>query len=64
MIPAGTTYGIRYYNGWFVVHIMWMDVFPPRQWRSSRFMISRRYKTVETALMTLEKADAVMIFPV
>lgn len=61
---TGTTYGIRWYKGYFHIHLMWVNALPPHQWLSSRRMFRRHFLTLDRALNYLEKADAVMIFPV
>lgn len=62
----GTTYGIRYYNGRFHLHLCWLDAEPPHHWRSSRHMLRKSYRSLPEALNALKGVTdvAIMIFPV
>jgi hypothetical protein len=57
------TWGLRYYDGHFHLHLMWMH-WKTGYWTATR-TVSRRYKTLDLALKTFEEIDgAVIIFPV
>lgn len=61
------TWGLRYYEGYFYAHLMWMH-WNTKQWQASRSLIRKRYRTLEQAIKSLESANGVdsvvMIFPV
>lgn len=58
------TWGLRYWEGYFHVHLMWMH-WRTGHWLANRTVAHQRYKTLERALKAFEEVDgAVMIFPV
>ena len=58
------TWGLRWYQGYFHVHLMWQH-WKTGRWTSSRSMVRKRYRKLEQALKAFEKIEsAVMIFPV
>lgn len=58
------TWGLRWYQGYFHVHLMWMH-WKTGQWTSSRSMVRQRYRKLEQALKAFEKIEgAVVIFGV
>jgi len=60
------TCGLRWWRGYFHLHLMWSH-WKTGQWCSSRSMIRKRYKTIEAALKQFEHNNGVnvvvMIFP-
>jgi hypothetical protein len=57
------TWGLRYWNGHFHVHLMWMH-WKTGYWTSSRSMIRKEYHSLEAALKELDGiTGVVMIFP-
>jgi hypothetical protein len=58
-----TTFGLRYWNGYFHFHVMWMSLTPPYGWNSSR--MRNRYRDLDKALRHIDTKDTVVIiFPV
>lgn len=58
------TWGLRYYQGHFHLHLMWMQ-WRTGQWMSQRSLIRAKYKTLDRALLELRSmVGTVMIFPV
>lgn len=57
------TWGLRWWKGYYHLHIMWMQYSPPHHWRSTR--LRDRYLSISSALNQLKDLDnQVMIFPV
>jgi hypothetical protein len=57
------TFGIRWWDGYFWVHIMWMH-WKTKAWCSQRCQSRYRYRSLERALLSCQNAGAVIIFPV
>jgi hypothetical protein len=56
------TWGLRYYDGHFHLHLMWMH-WRTGYWTATR-TVSRRYRTLDIALASTRDIGAVMLFPV
>lgn len=58
------TWGLRWWQGFYHVHLMWMH-WRTGHWTASRSMVRKRYRSLERALKDFEKIEgAVIIFGV
>jgi hypothetical protein len=58
------TWGLRWWRGYWYVHLMWMH-WKTGQWCSSCSMTRQRYRSLERALKAFAGVNGVvMIFPV
>jgi hypothetical protein len=56
-------YGIRWENGYWVLHILWMEPLGQRRWCSNSRMLKRRSRSLDRLLAGMTGVEAVMLFP-